>query len=782
MKVTDLVSRAARRIIELRVLVLATVLGMLLALASFAGRVGFDTDYRIWFEAHDPYLAQHDRFLEEFGNDDSFVVAFEDPQGVLRAKPLDTIQRLTAQLWHVRGVMRVDSLTNFQAVRAVSDGVSVEDLVPAGPVTDAAIAKAQAYIDRDPLVIGALVSKNRQVAVVRAKFAPNAINPELPAAVYAQVTALLKEETARTGYRFHIAGGPVTDVAFDQVARGDMARLLPLLLAVMVIVLAAVFLSSWAVVIPIGVGLLSIGSVMGLNGLLGIKLDSVTASLPQLLLGLSVATVMHMLASFFESKRAGASSPDAAREAIEDNAVPMLLTNLATGLGFASFMVGNIVPVTHLGFMACVGSVVITLLALTVVPAALSWYPKAAPRSPLLRLDLGSRFTRLGAWVCDRPKRVIAAWAGAVLLAAACTPLLVVDSNPTGYFKPGHWFRNAIDFMEQRGSGGAAYEIVVRGKGPDAIKTVAYMRDLDKLTQYLQHEAPGDFRNVNSLSTIVRNINRALHDDDPARHAIPASDEEVAQYLLLYTLSVPVGQDINDRMNVDASASRITVVRPLVSTRVSRRNIDAIQAWAGRHLQAATIEFTGRDVLYTNMGNNLTDSMTGSIAWDLAVILPLLLLMFRTATANVVSVFANLGPLVIVMGVMALAHINLDVGTAMVAGLGLGIAVDDTVHLLAHYYRQRGTGAPARAAALHTLGRIGTPATLTTITLALSFFVFAGADFLPNRYFGLLIGMVIGLALLADLTLTPALLSWIDGRRERAREPARPAALPAAAD
>ncbi len=276
----------------------------------------------------------------------------------------------------------------------------------------------------------------------------------------------------------------------------------------------------------------------------------------------------------------------------------------------------------------------------------------------------------------------------------------------------------------------------------------------------------------------MRNINRALHGDEDAYHVIPASDAEVAQYLLLYTLSVPVGQDINDRMNVNGSASRITVIRPLVSTKVSRHNIDTIEAWAKQHLHVASIEFTGRDVLYTNMGNNLTDSMASSMLWDMVVILPLLVLMFRTATASIVSIFANVGPLIIVMGLMALVGIDLDVGTLMVAGLGLGIAVDDTVHLLANYYRERRAGARADAAAVRTMAHMGTPAALTTVTLSLSFLVFVGADFLPNLYFGLLISLVIGFALLADLTLTPALLSWIDGRRDPSlRKVATPAGV-----
>src|SRR5438309_1055472 len=113
MNFADLVSRYAAWIVRCRRRVLWLALILVAALGSFAGRVSFDTDYRIWFEDDDPYLAQHDRFLKEFGNDDSFVVAFEDPQGILRPPAIESIRRLTDALWQVRGVIRVDSLANF---------------------------------------------------------------------------------------------------------------------------------------------------------------------------------------------------------------------------------------------------------------------------------------------------------------------------------------------------------------------------------------------------------------------------------------------------------------------------------------------------------------------------------------------------------------------------------------------------------------------------------------------------------------------------------------------
>jgi uncharacterized protein len=781
MKIADIVSKYAGWIIRRRIPVLIVMTLAVVLMSAFAGRVSFDTNYRIWFEKDDPYLVSYDKFIREFGNDDTFVVAFEDQQGILRQPAIEALQRTTEKLWQMRGVIRVDSLTNFQATRAVEEGISIADLFPADkPVNAELLRSASEYINKEPLIVGALISANKQVAIIRGKFAPNAVNAQLPNDVYVQLKKILDDESKLSGYKFHIAGGPITDEAFDQVAQSDMGRLMPILLLVLIAILGVMFFSVWAVLIPIGVGAATIMVTMGVNGLLDFKLDAVTASSPQLLLGLTVATIMHLLATFLEGKGRDLSSPDAARYALEDNFAPIILTNIATALGFASFMVGNVVPVSRLGFIGCVGSMVLTLLALTVVPALLSFYPQRARRSLSVRLDLSSVFQKLGRFAVANAKKVIMVWVALTALFAVFTPQLVVDSNPVLYFKSGYWFRDAIDFMEKRGSGGAVYEIVVRGAGADSIKTVDYMRDLDKFSQYLSTEAPGNFRNVYSLSTIVRNINRSMHGDDPAYHAIPDNASEIAQYLLLYTLSVPVGQDINDRMNVTSSASRITVVRPLVSTRTSRENIDKISNWAEKNLTHAKIEFTGRDVLYTNMGNNITESLISSLGFDVLTIIPLLLLMFRSVTAGAVSVFANVGPLVIVLGLMAAFGIMLDVGTLMVAALGLGIAVDDTVHLLSHYFKYRRTGKSAEDATISTMAHIGTPAAATTLALMCSFMVFLAADFQPNFYFGVLISVVVLLALLADLTLTPALLYWLD-RKKRATgstEPGPSTALP----
>ncbi len=759
------ITRYADFVIKWRVAVVVVCLGIAGLVGPYAGRLAFDTNYRIWFEEDDAYLKGYDAFLKEFGNDDMFVVAFKDDAGLFNPKAIGAIRRLTERFWHVTGVIRVDSLTNAQALRGEPDGISVNELFPKDqPLTEEAIARSEKYVDSDRMIRGLLISHDKKLAVIRGKFAPNSIGPELPDKIYRELTSILDEEARQSGYRFHMAGGPLTDAAFDRVAESDMAQLVPPLLLMLAVVLVFVFRSLWGMLIPLGCAFLTIATTMGLTGLMGYKLNAVTASTPQILLGIGIAGSVHMLAAFLSAKSNGLSSADAVRVTLRENMGPVFLTEFTTALAFYSYYATPIVPIQRLGFMAGNGTMIMFMLSMTLTPAALTFFPDKRK----LKTDYNrphARFRAIGSYMIGHPRKVVLIWVGLALVAAGYTRFVHVDSDPVNYFSPNYWFRQSVDFIEKQGSGAAVYEIVVRGDGPGSIKTAAYMRELDRLDRYLREEAPGGLVATMSISGVVRKINTALHGDDPAYDAIPGDDAAVAQYLFLYGLSVPVGQDLNDRINVDASATRLTVVRHLVSTQTSRRNIDIITSWAQTHLQNVKVEFTGRDVLYTNMGNNITKGLVDSFSLAVFSIMIVMFLTFRSFKCAIVGLIVNVVPLLLTLGLMGIFHITLDMGTIMVADLGLGIAVDDTIHFLSHYRRQMRRGSTAKAAILEMFGELGTPLFLTTTVLVGSFMIFVFADFMPNFYFGVLISVLIVIGLLAELSLTPAMLYLWDRKR-----------------
>ncbi|MDV3240640.1 MAG: efflux RND transporter permease subunit [Methylocaldum sp.] len=767
MREKKLVTAYANWVIRNRIWVIVASLAVIVFLGGFLGRLSFDSNYRIWFDEEDPYLKSYDLFVKEFGHDDMFVVAFEEPQGILQPKPLETIQRLTDKFWHVAGVIRVDSLSNFQALRGDAEGFSAEALFPSDkPVTPERIAAARSYIDQDPLVTGSLISPDRKVGIIRARIAPVAVTPELPAKVYNQLMQILDEEKARSGYEFYLAGGPITDQAFDQVAQKDMGFLVPLLLVILGVVWFILFRSILGVLLSLGISLLSVIGAMGLTGLVGHKLNVVTTTTPQLLIGIAVAGCVHMAAMFVKAKRKGLNSRDAAKESLRINLSAIVMTSVTTAIGFFSFyLTATIIPLKLFGFEAGCGTLLILFLTLTLLPALLSFFPEKTPR-PVFDSEWFKGFLDRLRWASiHRSRQVVLGWLVFIGIFAAFLPMLTVDSNPVSYFRSSFWFAESVHFLEEKGSGGAVYELVVRGKGPDSIKTVEYMRDRDAFTQYLAQEAPGGLSNVYSLSTVLRNVNRALHEDDPSFHTLPDDNDSIAQYLFLYSLSVPVGQDINDRFNVDYSASRVTVIRALVPTRASRENMDIISDWAAKNLKNVKVEFTGRDVLYTNMGNNVSDSLISSFAVSVVGVTVLIGLLFRSWLLGLASTLPNFLPVLVALGFMGMAGIYLDIGTIMVASIGYGIAVDDTIHFFSHYREARRAGHTAREAIGEAFSDVGISITFTTAVLVLAFCVFLFGDFMPNVYKGLLVGLFLVVALAADLSITPAVLSLIDKPR-----------------
>jgi len=764
-----LISNYADWIINKRWWVIAGSVAVLVILGSFLGRLSFDSNYRIWFDEQDPYLQGYDRFVKEFGHDDMFVVAFQDPSGILNRKPAETLQRLTERFWQVSGVIRVDSLANFQALRGNDDGFDANALFPANqPITEERLQAARDYVKTDPLVSGALLSPDQTVGILRARIAPVAVTPELPAKVYGQLQQILGEEEARSGYHFYMAGGPITDQAFDQVAQRDTGTLVPLLLVILGIVWFAVFRSIVGVLIALAISLLSVIGAMGITALAGHKLNIVTVSAPQLLIGIAVASSLHVMTIFVNAKRRGLSSADAVRETLRCNMGPVMLTSITTSIGFFSFyFTANIVPLQHLGFSAGFGTLLILLLVLIMLPALLSLLPEKTPRPVFDSQWFKRGMESLRRECLERPRRVVLGWCAFIALFVAFLPQVTVDSNPVSYFKSSFWFSQSVHFLEEKGSGGAVYELVVRGNGPDSAKTVDYIKDLDAFTNYLSTQAPGGFTNVTSISTILKNINRALHQGKQEWHVLPTNGDEIAQYLFLYGLSVPVGQDLNDRINLDSSATRVTVIRELVPTRASRENMDIISDWAKNHLKHVQVEFTGRDVLYTNMGNYVADNLIESFSWSVMMVMVIIGVIYRSWILGLVSTLPNILPLCVALGIMGMTGIYLDVGTIMVASIGYGIAVDDSIHFFSHYWNARKAGHNVAEAVTETFSEVGISITFTTVVLTLSFCIFLLGDFMPNFYKGVLLSVFLIVALASNLSITPAVLRLIEQARAR---------------
>ena len=299
----------------------------------------------------------------------------------------------------------------------------------------------------------------------------------------------------------------------------------------------------------------------------------------------------------------------------------------------------------------------------------------------------------------------------------------------------------------------------------DAVLDPDALRAIEKTQRRL--EAEPFITHTQSLADLVKMMNRAMHEDDPAYDRIPDTRAEVSQLLLLLSLS-------DDRGGLDLftdesySYTRISARMTTVPSPEVRRIIGEVNAFAAAQFPPGfRVEPTGEVPLYVAMEKNLVEGQLRSFGIALAIIIGCVMVLFGSVRVGIYSIFPNVAPIVMTLGVMGIAGIPINLATCMIPSIAIGIAVDDTIHLLARFrgeYRRTG-GADVAAALRTTLTTTGRAMVVTSIVLFFGFLVLLTSQFQPNFHFGVLTAFTMAWALAADLLTTPALLVWFRPKR-----------------
>jgi len=352
--------------------------------------------------------------------------------------------------------------------------------------------------------------------------------------------------------------------------------------------------------------------------------------------------------------------------------------------------------------------------------------------------------------------------AGALAL-AALIPTIQFNDQWTEYFDQRVEFRRDTDrALEHFGMYPIEYSLPARSSG--GVSDPEYLENLERFTAYLR--AQPAVRHVYSLSDIMQRLNKNLHADDPSYYRTPTDRDQAAQYLLLYELSLPYGLDLNDRINIDKSATRITATLGNVDSIQTRDFLAATEAWMSANLpdwmQASP---TSAAVMFTHIARRNVDNMIRGTLLAVALITVILILSLRSIRLGLLSLIPNGMPILATFGTWALLVGEVGFSVATIASISLGIIVDDTVHLMSKYVRARQERDAAPADALrYALHSVGPAVLVNTLILTAGFLVLLASRFKINVDMGLLTAIAIGFALIFDFLFLPALLLLFDSR------------------
>jgi len=713
----------------------------------------FQSSLEIWFLEDDPELLVHREFLERFQrNEVALLGVFADD--VFKPEVLACIQRLTDTIAQAPFVARVRSLATAESFLDADGDFGIAPLMPSAP-TDPADARAlRARVMENPLLRGHFVSADATAAAIVIELRPTADSEGKSAKFVKALRGMLSAEDV-PGIHFALGGGPPFQEAFQRTSLSDARRfgLSALLLAFGLLV--AIFRNLRVAALPMGVVALSTLWTLGAMAWFDFQLTILSLCLLGLVLTVGIADAIHLLSAVRRRLARGAALKVALHESLDALLWPCCLTSLTTAAGMLSLQVSTLQPLREFGCMAAFGVVVAFLLSVTLLPALLLWLPEDSLRGGSPRGDspLDRLLTSLARPSPRTSHLVLASSALLVVAAIAQLPNLEMGSNPLGYFQEDAPIRRATETLDRELGGSATIEFLIEAPG-GGLRAPQTLRDLETLEASLVAR-PG-VSQVTSVLAPLKELRRVLEGKAPGAGALPEESELAAQLHLLLEGANDYPQLVQD----DASVGRLSAraryshsAELVAELPVLDAELEALRAGGGPRVRP-----TGPVKLIANMETQLLHSQRRSFLLAFAVITAMMFLLTRSFSLGAMAMIPNLVPVLLGLGIMAAVGFSLDPGTVMIASIALGLVVDDTVHFMVRFQRQRSAGQSAQAAVEHTLRAVGRPIVLTSTVLLGGFGVLALSSFNPNVHFGLISALVVVLALVADLVMLPAAL------------------------
>ena len=750
-------------LLKYRLLILGLVTALTLLSASGAQFLYFDNDYRVFFGKENPQLKAFEQIQQTYTKIDNVNFAVDPIAGKANTpEVLSAVEELTDIAWQLPFSIRVDSLSNYQHTEVDGDDLIVRDLyIDAVSMT----ADEQALVDRvsttEPALAGKIHDKQHRATSVNATIQMPGKSADEVNVVAAAAREMAAEIETKHNVKIRLGGVIFLNNAFAESSMLDMATLVPAMYLVILIVAYLLLRSIMATVLVLFVVVPSIMVAMGAGGWMGIGLTPPSASAPTIITTLAVADSIHLLVSMFNRMRAGYSQRDSLLYSLRVNGKPIFLTSLTTALGFLSMNFSDSPPFHDLGNITAIGVMAAWIYSIVLLPILISFVPLKS-KATLAKLD--DKMGKLGAYVASRYKSVLTVSVIISVAILSLIPLNEINDDFVKYFDESVQYRQDTDWISTNLTGVNQVQFSLPAGESNGVSDPAFIEKVSDFTAWAHNEPV--VTHVQSISDTFKRLNRDLNGGDPAFYRVPDTRELAAQYLLLYELSLPFGLDLNNQLDISKSSTQVIVTIDDMTTNELRAWIARAQGYLADELDF-NLTAVGPTVMFAYISERNVQSMLLGTLVAVFLISGVILIALRDVRLGIISLVPNLLPAALAFGLWGLFVGQVNMAVAVVAGMALGVVVDDSVHFLSKYQiARRELKLSAHDAVISAFNGVGTALVVTTLILTAGFAILAQSTFGVNSYMAMLTGIALVIALIADMTLLPALLIALDKNKK----------------
>jgi len=685
-----------------------------------------------------------------FGGSEKILLILTKDSNIINQETLNRINNLTKDLKETDGIEHCMSLKDVIKIRLDKDGITSFDPIfteiPSDPLKKEILEKKILNNEMG----NRFVSKDlTSTAIILTKTDSISDNIVIPA-----IQKVIKNHPGSE--KVFIGGLSFIRQNIKYYIKKDLIILLPLALLLMIFMLYFSFREWKGIMLPFLVVILSILFSFGLMGILHWKFSLVSILLPIMLIAIANDYSIHLINLYQEKYRSGnkGSMKEVVLKVYRELKKPILLTGLTTIGGILGLLTHKMAPARQLGILTATGIAFALLLSLYLVPVLLCFYKKPKIKIKTEEKRQKSVTNRIlllfSKWVTRFPKKVVVIFMILTALNIAGIFFLKIDTNIEEYFPHKSEIKQGIDLVNKKFGGSQYISILFHGD----ILSVNSMKHIDKYTQKI--EKIPEAGHVISPSNFLKDLSKGIYGkNEDGYMALPKSKEEAQQNLELVRMS---GYDNLVSRLIDENNEN---TRILVSVRNGSNK-------TGKSLLKSLKEITKNDPqLYCIAGPGLSKiqisdmvikGQISSIIAAFTIIFILIVLIFKSVRTGINGCIPLVLSSIFLFGVMGFCHIPLDIVTAMLSSVMIGVGVDYTIHFLWRYKIEYREHHDVKIAVSNTLKTSGRGIIFNAFSVITGFSVLIFSDFIPLRYFGLLIVISIFSCLICALLLVPAIV------------------------
>ena len=725
---------------------------------SQLGKLQVDNSSETFFTTNDLTAEQQAEFKATFGNDDFVFVLIEAQSDGFDAPTLRRIYELVERFeLEVPYLLEATWIGNVEAIQSRTDGIEISDFLPSLDITNEQLrrklntgANDKAY--RDGLISGD--ARSLGILLEFETYPGEKIDPRKEAPPV--INSILGDFD---DLKLYSVGGPMMDYMMDERTAIEAPRWMIAALLGMCLSLIFTTRSVVGVIVPALTVVLSVVWTMGVVSLLGFKINLTSILVPTLMLCVGIGDTMHVVAEFQQERNNGSPRMAALRHTLGLVTRPILLTTITTATGFLAFLATDLVPIRELGIQAAIGVWMAFLLTYLFAVPLISFGRNKAAKKVTHKADIFDRFlSRLTEFVILNPAKIATAFVVVVALAFVGMSKLVIETNTIQDLPKDDPLRKSFEYVDNQMGGSLSIEFVIDTGKPDGIKKLDLLEKVDQLQAMLdQHPL---VTNTSSILDQLKQLHRALRDDDPEQYRLPTSSNQISEYLLLYESGG--GRQLEKYVSFTYDKIRL------------QARTRTIKLGEVRSLQASVEEFVDREFddsvkvysagvmpMFERIATLIKEGQKNSFIVAFFAICLVMMWMLRSIKLGLIAMIPNVLPVAITLGAMGWVGAQLNMIAMILAPMIIGVAVDDTVHFFIRYRRYFVQSGDYDAAYRKTMQTVGRPLLFTTLVLSIGFGGFLVSIFAGPRNFAWSSALAFMFALVAEFMLVPLLLKWL---------------------